>query len=122
MEWRSLISEDMKSLSLGRIAFWLALLFCMWFWFHPILSIALPGGLLEFLYATLGYNLGKNITNAYQNVRLGNQYGNQNQSSILQRVFPQTQQNLTKTVTNTTTISSQDDITDEDLELTKGKK
>ena len=100
LEWRTLLSEDKKCLSLGRVAFWIALLYSTWFWFHPISTF--PPALLEFLYATLAYNLGRAGVNAYQNVRIPS--------------F--TQQSVqTKPIINT-----DQDITEEDLQMTKGKK
>lgn len=111
LEWKSLISEDMKSLSLGRVAFWIALSYSTWFWF--ISTSTFPSALLEFLYATLGYNLGTKGVSAYQRVKSGN---------FLPTLTPQ---NAQYTSTNTVSIQSnmppQDDLTEEDLNMTKGK-
>jgi len=111
LEWRTLFSEDMKSLSLGRVAFWIALSYSTWFWF--ISTSTFPSALLEFLYATLGYNLGTKSVQAYQRTRIG---------GLLPTLTPQ---NAQYTSTNTVSIQSnmppQDDLTEEDLNMTKGK-
>lgn len=110
LKWQSLISEDMKSLSLGRVAFWIALSYSTWFWF--ISTSTFPSALLEFLYATLGYNLGTKGVSAYQRVKTG----------LLPTLTPQ---DVQYTSTNTVSIQSnmppQDDLTEEDLNMTKGK-
>lgn len=117
LEWRTLLSEDRKTLSLGRIAFWIALGYSTWFWFHPF-GATFPPALLEFLYATLAYNLGAKGIGAYQRVKTsgfasmasGFLGGNQTQT-------PTTPIN---TPVKPVPISSQDDdITDEDLEQTR---
>ena len=69
LDWKSLISEDNgNTLSLGRVAFWIALLYSTYFWFHPY-NVPYPPALLEFLYATLAYNLGSKGINTYHNVK-----------------------------------------------------
>ena len=98
LEWRTLFSEDLKTLSLGRIAFWIALSYSTWFWF--ISTGIFPSALLEFLYATLGYNLGTKGVRAYQTAKT---------APYLPQLTPE----------QTKIILKQDDITDEDLKRTK---
>lgn len=63
-----LVSEDGKSFSLGRLSFWIALGISIYFWFfRPVLEF--PPSLMEFLFASLAYNLVKKGVSAYQNVR-----------------------------------------------------
>lgn len=82
LEWRSLISEDMKTLSLGRVAFWLCFFISCYYWFiMPLASY--PQTLLYLWEAVLAYNFASKMVKAYQNVRLPNEMvGNVNSSGF----------------------------------------
>ena len=104
MDWKYLFSEDKENFSLGRIAFWIALGYSSYFWFFT--TSPFPPALLEFLYSTLAYNLMKKGVNAYTVTRSG---------ASLNLIQPVN----TPQVPINTTITSQQDITDEDLKITK---
>ena len=108
LEWKSLFSEDMKTLSLGRLAFWIALSYSTWFWFHP-LGAVYPPALLEFLYATLAYNLGAKGVSAYQNVRTPGC------GTLLPNLTPQ---NIKPQINSIKTLP-QDDISEDEVINTK---
>ena len=113
LDWKALFSEDGgKTLSLGRVAFWIALGYSSWFWFHPF-GVAYPQALLEFLYATLAYNLGSKGLNTYKNVKTS-------VAGIMSGVSTALSQPHNPPVISTPpSASSQDDITEEDLENTR---
>ena len=113
MDWKSSFSEDGgKTLSLGRIAFWIALGYSTWFWFHPF-GAAYPQALLEFLYATLAYNLGSKGLNTYKNVKTSVAGI---MSGVSNAICPPQQQ---PPAVSPPVAQPQDDITDEDLANTR---
>lgn len=67
MKIRNLISEDDKSVSLGRLSFWIVFFWMNAFWaksFYLLGSaeavlLATPASLVEILVFLLAYNLGK---------------------------------------------------------------
>lgn len=68
MKWISLISENEgKTVSLGRISYWIALSFSIYFWFWLPVN-AFPPTLFEFLAATLIFNLGKKAVSTTRSV------------------------------------------------------
>lgn len=61
MEWRTLISDDGNSLSVGRIAFWLVFALSNYLWIFKCVAITyvFPASLLEILSLLLLYNISK---------------------------------------------------------------
>jgi hypothetical protein len=117
MDWRYLFSEDKENFSLGRIAFWIALGYSSYFWFFT--TAPFPHALLEFLYSALAYNLMKKGVNAYTVTRTstGTSMGLYGAGNIIQQVKQPI--NQPGPPINTTTIISQQDVSDEDLKTTK---
>jgi len=64
MNFKRLVSEDGKNMSLGRVSFWLMLplMFAYWCYFYPFSGKDAPESLLMSFVTVLGYNLGKKFT------------------------------------------------------------
>ncbi len=69
MNFKSLISEDGTSISLGRVSFWIVYALLIWFWIKTGLKVDVnvtlpdaPDSLLYSFYSLLLYNIGKKFT------------------------------------------------------------
>ena len=59
MDFKRLISEDGKHVSLGRVSFWILFVFMLWFWIE---EMEVPESLFNTWWIILVYNFGKKIT------------------------------------------------------------
>jgi hypothetical protein len=59
MNGYGLISEEKETMSLGRVTFWIVLLYMSWFWFSSEYEI--PSTLITTFEWVMGYNFGKKI-------------------------------------------------------------
>lgn len=79
MDWKGLISEDGKKLSIGRVSFWVVFILCIYFWLLKDKE-AFPPTLFDTFVFVLGYNVAKKPINVFSKY-IDTKYGNNNNNT-----------------------------------------